>query len=123
MVSGCGSGVRFVRMDETVYAPKPEGISIVRHERGCMEPHVVIGTLSTRKKMKASFNGRSIYDEAIASLEAKARKLGADALMQISPRVVGKGMGSKVEVEATAIRYLTHELTVTSAATQTSAAP
>ena len=114
-LSGCGSGVRFVRLDDTQYHPKPKDAPVAVFDSACHEPHVVIGTLTARKKMKASFNDRSIYEEAMADLKRHAREVGADAIMQITPRVHGEGMGGKVELQATAIRYLARANSVTSA--------
>jgi len=114
-LTGCGSGVRFVRLDDTTYAPKPQNAPLAVLTGDSMEPHVVVGTLITARKMEASFDDRSIYEEAIGDLKACARKVGADALTRVSPRVRGEGMGGKLEVKATAIRYLTLATTVTSA--------
>lgn len=115
LLTGCGSGVRFVRVDATPYAPKPKNAPLAVLTGDSMDPHVVVGTLITARKMKASFNDRSIYDEALWDLKACARKVGADALTRVRPRVRGEGMGGKLELEATAIRYLTLATTVTSA--------
>jgi hypothetical protein len=113
LLTGCGSGVRFVRTDETLYAPKPKNAPVAVLSGDSMDPHVVLGTLTTAKKMKASFDDRSIYDEALGDLKACAREVGADALARVTPRVRGEGMDGKLEVEATAIRYLTRATTVT----------
>jgi hypothetical protein len=115
LLTGCGAGVRFVRLDDTPYAPKPKNAALAVLTGDSMDPHVVLGTLITARKMDASFDDRSIYDEAIGDLKACARKVGADALTRIRPRVRGEGMGGKLEVEATAIRFLTLATTVTSA--------
>ena len=112
---GCGSGVQFVRMDETRYHPKPRNAPVAVFDSACREPHVVIGTLTAHRKMKASFNDSSIYEEAVADLKERARDVGADAIMQLTPRIDGEGMGGKVEVEATAIRYLARANSVQSA--------
>ena len=117
LLIGCGSGVRFVRTDETLYAPKSKDAPVAVLSGDSMDPHVVLGTLTAARKMKASFNDRSIYDEALGDLKSCARRVGADALTKVTPRVRGEGMDGKLEVEATAIRYLTRATTVTSTET------
>ena len=75
---------------------------------------VVIGTITASQKMKGSFNGDSTYDKVMADLEEHARKVGADALINVHP-VSGNGdLEPKVVITATAIRYLTERSTVTS---------
>jgi hypothetical protein len=48
-LSACGSGVQFVRQDMTEYAPKPEDAKLDVLDGGTMQPHVVIGTLTTSR--------------------------------------------------------------------------
>ena len=115
LLSGCGSGVRFVRMDETKYPSKPKNATVETFPQETMKPHVVIGTLSTEKTLHASFGEHSVYDETVDVLKSYARHIGADALIYMSPRHVGEGMGSKVRIDATAIRYLQQSETISSA--------
>ena len=115
LLSGCGSGVRFVRMDETKYPSKPKNAPVETFPQETMKPHVVIGTLSTEKTLHASFGERSVYDETVDVLKSYARNIGADALIYVSPRHVGEGMGGKVRIDATAIRYLQQSETISSA--------
>ena len=55
----------------------------------------------------------------IATLKDEARKVGADALIDVRPITAeGGGLKSRVEVTATAVRYLEKTATVTSASTR-----
>jgi len=114
-LSACGSGVQFVRQDMTEYAPKPKDAKLDVLDGGTMQPHVVIGTLTASKDMDISFNGDSTYDKAMSDLEKHARKVGADALINVRP-VNQEGTDAKVVITAVAIRYLTERTTVTSKA-------
>jgi len=123
LIGGCGSGVRFVRRDETKYPSRPKNAVVETFPQTTMAPHIVIGTLSTHKGMHAFFNDKSVYDEVMAELKSYARKVGADALIHVQPRYVGEGMDGKVLVEATAVRYLQQSETITSAEPETKDAP
>lgn len=113
-LTACGSGVLFVRQDMTEYAPKPKDAEIDVMDGGTMQPHVVIGTLTASKKMEASFNDESTYDNVMASLEEHARKVGADALINVRPVTRNGEVDTKIVITATAIRYLTEGVTVIS---------
>lgn len=115
LLTGCGSGVRFVRMDETKYPARAKSAVVETFPEETMKPHVVIGTLSTEKGMHASFNDRSVFDETMDALKSFARHIGADALTYVSPRHVGEGSGGKMRIDATAIRYLEQSETISSA--------
>ena len=115
-LTACGSGVQFVRQDMTEYAPKAKDAEIDIRDGGTMHPHVVIGTLTASQEMKASFNGDSTYDKVMADLEKHARKVGADALINVHPVSENGDLEPKVVITATAIRYLTERSTVTSKA-------
>jgi hypothetical protein len=115
LLSGCGSAVRFVRMDETKYPAKSKNAAVETFPQETMTPHVVIGTLSTEKTLHASFGEHSVYDETVDVLKSYARQIGADALIYVSPRHVGEGMGGKVRIDATAVRYLQQSETISSA--------
>jgi hypothetical protein len=114
-IGGCGSGVRFVRMDSTKYPARDKDAAVETFPKGTMEPHVVIGTLSTQKKMHASFDDRSVYDQVLAELKSYARRIGADALIDVQPHYVGEGMNGRVQMDATAVRYLKQSETISSA--------
>lgn len=110
-LSSCGSNVNFVRLDETVYPPKSPDANVDVYKSSITRPHVVIGTLSTEKRIEPT--GESTYDVALRRLEDYARQVGADALVQLrtdtedepSPRIL---------LSATAVRYLEPAGTVTS---------
>jgi len=123
LLSGCGSGVRFVRMDETKYPAKDKNATVETFPQETMQPHVVIGTLSTEKALDASFGDHSVYDETVNVLKTFARKIGADALIYVSPRHMGEGGGQKLRIDATAIHYLQQAETITSADSDTTQAP
>lgn len=114
LLSGCGSGVQFVRQDMTEYPPKPGDAHIDIYDSGVTRPHVVIGTLRAGKKMKASFNDKSTYDEVMDSLVRYARKVGADALAEVKPVDQGRSTDTRIELTATAVRYMRRHQTVTS---------
>jgi len=113
-LSGCGSGVRFVRMDETKYPSRAKNAAVETFPQDTMKPHVVIGTVSTENAMDVSFGGHSIYDQTVDKLKSFARQIGADALTYVSPRHIGEGRDGKVRIDATAIRYLEQSETITS---------
>ena len=118
-LSACGSGVTFVRTDPTKFPPKPDGATIEIFEGEVTTPHVVIGTLYAKKNMDVHFDDSSTYDELLKTLKRHARKVGADALIQVQPHTSESGgMKSRVEMSAVAIRYLRKEATVTSAASR-----
>ncbi len=123
VLSGCGSGVRFVRMDETKYPAKPKNAAVETFPQETMKPHVVIGTLSAEKTLHASFGENSVYDETVDMLKSYARQIGADALIYMSPRHVGEGSGTKVRIDATAVRYLEQAETITSSEPETKETP
>jgi hypothetical protein len=114
-LSACGSGVQFVRMDMTEYPPKDSDAVIEIHDGGVTRPHVVIGTLTAGQKMKTSFTDVSTRDQVLGSLTDYARKIGADALINVKP-VGGEDLSTRVEMSATAIRYLNPGKTIGSRA-------
>ena len=122
VLTGCGSGVRFVRMDETKYPARSKSAVVETFPQETMKPHVVIGTLSTERPLHASFGEHSVYEETVDELKSYARQIGADALIHMSPRHVGEG-GGKVRIDATAIRYLEQSETITSAEPEKKDAP
>ena len=122
-ITGCGSGVRFVRMDETKYPARAKNSKVETFPESTSKPYVVIGTLHTEKDLDASFGGKSIYDETIDALKSYARRVGADALINLKPRHVGEGSDNKVIVDATAVRYLEAGQVVTSGGDPETTAP
>ncbi len=115
-ISACGSGVKFVRMDATEFPAKDKSAQIEVFEGGISVPHIVIGTLFAKQDMDPSYNDRSTYDQVIKTLKDEARKVGADALIDVRPITAeGGGLKSRVQVTATAVRYLEKTTTVTSA--------
>ena len=123
LLTGCGSGVRFVRMDETKYPAKSKNAVVETFPEETMKPHVVIGTLSTQKTLDASFGDHSVYDQTVDVLKSYARQIGADALTYVSPRHVGEGGGQKLRIDATAIRYLEQSESISSAEPETTSTP
>jgi hypothetical protein len=113
LASGCGSGVQFVRQDMTAYPPKDADTEIPVFDSGITRPHVVIGTLTLERKMKASYGDASTYDEILQDLMAYARKIGADALVGVRPVDEG-AISTKIALTATAVRYLQESRVVTS---------
>lgn len=113
LASGCGSGVQFVRQDMTEYPPKDSDTEIAVFNGGITRPHVVIGTMTMDRKIKASYGDDSTYDDVVAAMTDYARKVGADALVGLRP-VMDDNTGSRVTLTATAVRYLRQNSTVTS---------
>lgn len=113
LVAGCGSGVEFVRQDMTEYPSKPSNAVVEVHDSEIMRPHVVIGTLTAGREMEASYNSNSTYDQVLESLKSYARKVGADALMNVRPVGDAGTVSSRVELTAVAVRYLNQANTVT----------
>ena len=115
-LSACGSGVQFVRVEPTEFPPKDDAARVEIFDGPISTPHIVIGNLTARKDMNASFNDSSTYDELIRALKKHARKVGADALIKVRPVTTeGGGLKSKVEVSAVAVRYLERQSTITAA--------
>jgi hypothetical protein len=106
LLTACGSGVQFVRQDMTQYPSKPDDAQIEVLDSGTMKPYVVIGTLTVDRQMKASFNDRSTYDDAIAMMVAHARKVGADAIINLKPVDDPSGLEARVVLTGTAVRYM-----------------
>ena len=113
LVTGCGSGVQFVRQDITEYPPKSEDAEIKIFDGGVMTPHVVIGTMKAGKEVKASFGEGSTYDEVLESMKKHARKIGADALINVRLENISE-MSARVDLTATAVRYLTESTKISS---------
>lgn len=114
LASGCGSGVQFVRQDMTEYPPKDAKAEIPVFDSGITRPHVVMGTLTLERKMKASYGDASTYDEILKDMMAYARKIGADALMDVRPVTDEGNISTKITLTATAVRYLQESRVVTS---------
>jgi hypothetical protein len=115
-LSACGSGVKFVRMDATEFPPKDDSAKIEIFEGDITAPHIVIGTLTAKKDMDPTYNDQSTYDQVMETLKQEARKVGADALINVRPLTAeGGGLKSRVQVTATAVRYLEKTETITSA--------
>jgi uncharacterized protein YbjQ (UPF0145 family) len=110
-LSSCGSNVQFVRLDDTVYPPKDPDAAIEVYKASVATPHVVIGTLTTQKKIEAT--GKSSYDLALESLEDYARQVGADALVELKTDTVDEP-SPRIVLTATAVRYLEQAGTVRS---------
>ena len=103
----CGSGVLFFRADSYEYPARDKEAAVEVFEGSVMTPHVVIGTLSARRTLDASFNDRSTYDDLLLDLKAYARKVGADALTEVRPVSTETGsMKSRIAITARAVRYL-----------------
>ena len=113
-LSACGSGVKFVRVDPVEFPPKSDSAQIGIFDGAVSTPHIVIGTLTARKQMDAKFDDSSTYDELLVALKKHARKVGADALIEVRPVTSeGGGLKSNVEISAVAIRYLERQSTIT----------
>jgi hypothetical protein len=95
----------------TKYPPKPDDAKITLHEGGIRAPHVVIGTLTAKKEIKASFNDESTFDQVLNTLKKEARKIGADALINLRPI---NSEDASVIITATAVHYLKETGTVSS---------
>lgn len=106
VLTACGGGVQFVRQDMTQYPPKAKDAPIEVLEGGTMKPYVVIGTLTVDRKMKASFDDHSTYDVAVEDLKEHARKVGADALINVKPLGDAGGLEARVVLTGTAVRYM-----------------
>jgi hypothetical protein len=114
LASGCGSGVQFVRQDMTEYPPKDTSAKIAVFDGAITRPHVVSGTMTLDKKIKASFDDTSTYDDVLDEMVAYARQVGADALVRVRPVMDDKTITSRVTLTATAVRYLRENSVVTS---------
>lgn len=105
-LTACGGGVQFVRQDMTKYPSKAKDAPIEVLEEGTTKPYVVIGTLTVDREIKSSFNDRSTYDEAMDALKDHARKVGADALIDVKPVGDSGGLNARVVLSGTAVRYM-----------------
>jgi hypothetical protein len=114
LVPGCGSGVQFVRQDMTEYPAKDKDAQIGVFDGDISRPHVVIGTLTLDREVKASFGDSSTYDQVLEEMMAYARRIGADALIRVRPLNDAGSMSARVAVTATAVRYLREHQVVTS---------
>jgi len=115
--AGCGSGVRFVRSHPTEFAPKDAHAEIQVLSAGTNRPHLVIGSLTAKKTMKATFDDKSTYDAVLKSLKDYARQVGADALIHTRPiPAEDGGQSTDVTVTAQAIRFMEQEASLRSAA-------
>ncbi len=114
-LTACGAGVQFIPVDGTQYPPKDRTAKVEVYEGSVIAPHVVIGTLTAKKSMDPSFDDHSTYDELMSDLKDYARKVGADALIEVRPVTdEGKGLKSQVQMTATAVRFLQKAETVSS---------
>jgi hypothetical protein len=112
-LAGCGSGIRFVREDVTTYPAKGAEEPIEVREGGSLRPHVVIGTFTAERNMKASYGDGSSLDRIMDDLKKEARKVGADALVHVHPILSEEHRTeAKLEIVATAVRYLKATQTV-----------
>jgi hypothetical protein len=117
VLASCGSGVRFVRQDLTEYPAKPSDAAVEVHEGGVLTPHVVIGTFTAERGMKADYGDGSNLDRTLNDLRRAARGVGADALIHVRPVLSEKNMSrARIEITATAVRYLQPTISVTSEA-------
>ena len=119
LVAGCGSGVNFVPEHDVVYAPKDKYATVDIYTGAINRPHVVIGTLTAEEKMKATFSDRSTYDTVVNKLKDKARRLGADALINAHPVTdPSSTVGTRLVVTAQAVKYMEAEVTMRSRASE-----
>jgi hypothetical protein len=110
LLAGCSSGVQFVREHPVEYAEKADNAPIEVMTGGTERPHVVIGTLTAKQTMKATFNDRSTYDSVLTKLKDEARKVGADALIYARPVSAQEaGPSTEVIVTAQAIKFMERE--------------
>jgi len=112
-LAGCGSSVDFVRMDPTLYEPKPKDFPIEIHDGSVMRPHVVIGVLTASQDMEASLGTLSTYDTVVMNLKKKAREVGGDALVEVRPLYDGANVKGAVTLSAKVVHYLEKKATVT----------
>ena len=115
LLAGCGSGVQYVQSHPTQFPEKDKNADIQVMSGSTSRPHVVLGTLTAKKTMKATFNDRSTYDAVVKSLKDYARKIGADALINARPLSSEDGSQStQVIVTALAVRFMEQEVTLRS---------
>jgi uncharacterized protein YbjQ (UPF0145 family) len=74
-------------------------------------PHTVIGTLTTEKRIEPGAD--SSYELAVDRLEVYARRVGADALVELKTDTMDQP-SPRIVLTATAVRYLEPAGTVTS---------
>jgi hypothetical protein len=103
----CGSGMQFVRQDMTRYPAKPADAQVEIHEGGTLTPHVVIGTFTAHRDMTVNYGEGSNSDRLMDDLRKAARKVGADALIEVHPVLTDDSADkARITVTATAIRYM-----------------
>ncbi len=67
------------------------------------------------KKIEASYGDSSTYEDVLESMKAHARKIGADALVNLRIENAAE-ISIRVDLTATAVRYLTESRTISSKA-------
>jgi hypothetical protein len=82
-LAGCGPAVTYVSQDLTKMSPKPEGYEMPFSYHSADRPHKVLGAMTVSSKIKPSFREMSTFDQLLTEMQKRARKLGADAIVDL----------------------------------------
>ena len=82
-LAGCGPEVSYVASDPTVLTPKPEGYRMPFSYEVPNRPYKVLGEVRVSEKIRPSFRQTSTFDQVLAEMQRQARKVGADAIVDL----------------------------------------
>ncbi len=82
-LGGCRSDVSYVQLDPTVLSPKPEGYDVPFSYEVPSRAHRVLGEVKVTSEIKSDFNETSTFDQVMDKMKEQARKVGADAIVDL----------------------------------------
>lgn len=83
LLAGCGPEVHYVASDPTILTPKPAGYEMPFSHEVPGRPHKVLGELRVAERIRPSFRQTGTYDTVLAEMQKRARKVGADAIVNL----------------------------------------
>jgi len=105
LLSGCGPEVKYAQVDPTVLTPKPEGYDVPFSYEVPARAHKVLGEIRVSSKIKPDFNSTSTFDQVMNEMKKQARKIGADAIVDLKTVDSSNSQEGKLTMLGTFIIY------------------
>jgi hypothetical protein len=83
ILAGCGMEAKYVSKDPTVLSPKPKGYDMPFSYETPARPHKILGEVMVSSTIKPNFRETSTFDQILAEMKKRAKKVGADAIVNL----------------------------------------
>lgn len=82
-LAGCNSGLVYTAVDGTVLTPKPSGYEVAVAYQIPRRPYRTLGEVRVTREIKPGFGKTGAFDQAVDEMKRQARKVGADAVVDV----------------------------------------